>query len=44
MTGLDHPLRPAARYDGGTVALHWLTAALVVGLWLVGTFLEDLVP
>ena len=37
-------MRTTARYDGGTIALHWLTAVLVVGLWLVGTFLEDLVP
>ena len=33
-----------ARYDGGTIALHWLTAVLVLGLWLIGTFLENLVP
>jgi cytochrome b561 len=31
-------------YDGVTVALHWLLAALVLALWLIGTFLEDLVP
>ncbi len=37
-------MRVTARYDGGTIALHWLTAVLVLGLWLVGTFLEDLVP
>ncbi|MEE7494759.1 cytochrome b [Methylobacterium oryzae] len=44
MTGPDDTTRPATRYDGGTIALHWLTAALVLVLWLVGTFLEDLVP
>lgn len=44
MTDPSDTMRRAARYDGGTIALHWLTAALVVGLWLVGTFLEDLVP
>jgi len=31
-------------YDGTTITLHWLTAALVLTLWLVGTFLEDVVP
>ena len=44
MNAPDDTTRPTARYDGGTIALHWLTAALVLGLWLVGTFLEDLVP
>ncbi|MGU3282483.1 cytochrome b [Methylobacterium mesophilicum] len=44
MTAPGDTMRPAARYDGGTIALHWLTAVLVLGLWLVGTFLEDLVP
>ncbi|MCJ2137044.1 cytochrome b/b6 domain-containing protein [Methylobacterium sp. J-026] len=34
----------AATYDRGTIALHWLTAALVLILWLIGTFLEDLLP
>lgn len=37
-------MRQSDTYDRGTIALHWLTAALVTGLWLVGTFLEDLVP
>lgn len=31
-------------YDGTTIALHWVTAVLVLILWLIGTFLEDLVP
>lgn len=31
-------------YDATTIALHWLTAGLVAILWLIGTFLEDLVP
>jgi len=31
-------------YDGVTIALHWLMAGLVMALWLIGTFLEDLVP
>lgn len=44
MAGTGDTMRPAARYDGGTITLHWLTAVLVLGLWLVGTFLEDLVP
>lgn len=44
MTGPGDTMRPTARYDGGTIALHWLTTFLVLGLWLVGTFLEDLVP
>lgn len=44
MTQSAETMRPIARYDGGTIALHWLTAGLVLGLWLVGTFLEDLVP
>ncbi|GJD70515.1 hypothetical protein MMMDOFMJ_3464 [Methylobacterium gnaphalii] len=37
-------MRGASTYDRGTIALHWLTAGLVLGLWLIGTFLEDLVP
>jgi cytochrome b561 len=37
-------MRATEWYDSGTIALHWLTAVLVLGLWLVGTFLEDLVP
>ncbi|SDA14764.1 cytochrome b561 [Methylobacterium sp. UNC378MF] len=36
--------RGTATYDRGTIALHWLTAGLVLVLWLIGTFLEDLVP
>ncbi len=44
MTGLGNTMRSPPRYDCGTIALHWLTAVLVAGLWLVGTFLEDLVP
>ncbi|MCE4226807.1 cytochrome b [Methylobacterium sp. C25] len=31
-----------ARHDRVTILLHWLTAGLVAVLWLVGTFLEDL--
>ncbi len=31
----------SARYDRGTIGLHWTTAVLVLGLWVVGTFLED---
>ncbi|WP_419953557.1 cytochrome b [Methylobacterium sp.] len=37
------PIQQAA-YDRTTIALHWLMAGLVLILWLVGTFLEDLVP
>lgn len=36
--------RPAGVYDRATIALHWLTAGIVLGLWLIGQFLEDLVP
>ncbi len=28
------------RYDRRTIALHWLTAALVVGLWLLGQTID----
>jgi cytochrome b561 len=31
-------------YDRTTILLHWLMAALVLVLWLIGTFLEDLLP
>ena len=31
-------------YDRITVSLHWLVTALVLVLWLIGTFLEDLLP
>ncbi|TXM71232.1 cytochrome b [Methylobacterium sp. WL12] len=34
----------ASAYDRGTIALHWLTASLVLVLWLIGTFLEDILP
>lgn len=44
MTQPAQTQRPVARYDAGTIALHWLTAGLVLGLWLIGTFLEGLVP
>ena len=37
------PIQQAA-YDRSTIALHWLTAGLVLVLWLIGTFLEDLLP
>ncbi len=37
------PSRPDV-YDRTTITLHWLTAGLVLSLWLVGTFLEDIVP
>ena len=30
------PRLPAQRYDGTTIALHWLTAALVAGQWIGG--------
>ena len=30
------PAPVAVHYDSRTIALHWLTAALVVGLWLLG--------
>lgn len=36
--------RGTPTYDRGTIALHWLTAGLVLVLWLIGTFLEDLLP
>lgn len=44
MTAPRDTMSATERYDGGTIALHWLTAVLVLGLWLVGTLLEDLVP
>lgn len=31
-------------YDRATIALHWSTTGLVLILWLIGTFLEDLLP
>jgi len=31
-------------YDATTLALHWLVTGLVLVLWLIGTFLEDLLP
>lgn len=42
VTGAER--RGASTYDRGTIALHWLTAGLVLVLWLIGTFLEDLLP
>ena len=44
MAASGDTMRATARYDGGTIALHWLTAVLVLGLWLAGTFLEAVVP
>lgn len=37
MTLDAHPL---LRYDRRTLALHWLTAALVIGLWCVGQTID----
>ena len=34
----------APRYDRGTIALHWLTAALVVVMWLIAQFIDDFQP
>jgi cytochrome b561 len=31
----------APRYDRGTIVLHWLTAALVVVMWLIAQFIDD---
>lgn len=33
-----------AIYDRCTILLHWVTAILVLILWLIGTFLEELLP
>ncbi|MEO8922143.1 MAG: cytochrome b [Caldimonas sp.] len=33
-------LAPPSRYDARSIALHWLTAALVVGLWLLGQTID----
>lgn len=41
-TGYDMAARDTS-YDRTTIALHWLIAGLVLVLWLIGTFLEDLV-
>ena len=31
-------------YDATTLTLHWLVTGLVLVLWLIGTFLEDILP
>jgi cytochrome b561 len=31
----------APRYDRGTIVLHWLTAVLVVVMWLIAQFIDD---
>ena len=31
-------------YDVGTISLHWLAAGLVLVLWLIGSFVEDVFP
>lgn len=33
-------LTPAPRYDARTIRLHWLTAGLVVALWLLGQTID----
>ena len=33
-------VEPAARYDGLSILLHWLTAALVVTLWTLGQTID----
>lgn len=33
-------VEPASRYDGTTILLHWLTAALVVALWTLGKCID----
>jgi len=45
---MNAPLRPAetageSRYDAATIWLHWITAALVLGLWTLGE-LADAFP
>lgn len=30
----------APRYDAATICLHWITAALVIGLWVLGEFAD----
>lgn len=37
---MKHPLTPAQRYDARTIHLHWLTAGLVVALWLLGQTID----
>jgi len=42
MTSPAHsPAEPPASYDHDTIALHWLTAALVVLAWLLAQFIDD---
>lgn len=36
---MDSPAAPT-RYDARSIALHWLTAALVVGLWAMGQTID----
>ena len=34
---------PAARYDGLSILLHWLTAMLVLSLWTLGQMIDFIV-
>ncbi|MEO5337007.1 MAG: cytochrome b [Magnetospirillum sp. WYHS-4] len=38
---MNEPAAPA-RYDGMMIGLHWLIAALIVGLWILGHWMEGL--
>ncbi len=37
---MTSPESDLSRYDSRTIALHWLTAALVLGLWLLGQTID----
>lgn len=40
----DPGRRGISTYDRGTIVLHWLTAGLALVPWLIGTYLEVLLP
>jgi cytochrome b561 len=35
-TPLPGQIAGSLRYDAATISLHWITAALVIGLWALG--------
>lgn len=37
---MDSSFSPTSRYDARTIRLHWLTAGLVVALWLLGQTID----
>ena len=40
--GVDHAARAVTRYSGTAIALHWLTAVLILGAFALGLYMVEL--